>query len=135
MAEVDRRLRTFEENARFMAEFNKFQGLKETKRRLTLQQKDPSWKAALREAGSLAFLALFACVGAVSRTVLLVTFLEWAFLPEYANMSLVEMAPRAAEPLKELLQLPLGVYAVCVWVGSRGGDCTVVIKMIDRSQI
>jgi len=51
MAEVDRRLRTFEENARFMTEYSEFQGLKETKRQLTLQQTKGASGAGGRVAG------------------------------------------------------------------------------------
>ncbi|CEM26615.1 unnamed protein product [Vitrella brassicaformis CCMP3155] len=38
MAEVDRKLGTFERDASFMAKYSEFQGLKEAKRYLTLQQ-------------------------------------------------------------------------------------------------
>mmetsp|Transcript_25405 Transcript_25405/g.73388 ORF Transcript_25405/g.73388 Transcript_25405/m.73388 type:complete len:87 (+) Transcript_25405:245-505(+) len=82
MAEVDRRLRTFEENARFMAEFNKFQGLKETKRRLTLQQTKETWEeAVVREAGAAVAGILLACVGMAFLSWLFVATMDYMFAP------------------------------------------------------
>mmetsp|Transcript_18011 Transcript_18011/g.43339 ORF Transcript_18011/g.43339 Transcript_18011/m.43339 type:complete len:155 (-) Transcript_18011:303-767(-) len=51
MAEVDRKLGTFERDASFMAKYSEFQGLKEAKRYLTLQQTKGTSGAGVKVAG------------------------------------------------------------------------------------
>ncbi|CEM26335.1 unnamed protein product [Vitrella brassicaformis CCMP3155] len=74
IADVDKELGSFERDRFFMAKYKKFEALKQKKRQLIQQTKDP-----LKEAGAVALAFLLGLVGMVLWIGFLLAGFNWAF--------------------------------------------------------
>ncbi|CEM20226.1 unnamed protein product [Vitrella brassicaformis CCMP3155] len=79
IADVDKELGSFERDRFFMAKYKKFEALKQKKRQLIQQTKDPSWKRALEEAGAVALALLLIVVISYSFIGLVLISIDWLF--------------------------------------------------------